>query len=107
MAIVFRHLRKLYPDPITRQHEWRLVKGPGDVIMVFFSLSEGRPMKRANFRGLDQGFAGESQIFGMEICVQADGWAGSGADSQIMHEGGCSLAYPNALLTTKLFIRNT
>jgi type II secretory pathway pseudopilin PulG len=55
------HLRKLYPDPITRQQGWGLVKGPGDVIMGVFSLSDGQTIKRANFHGIDQTFTGKTK----------------------------------------------
>jgi type II secretory pathway pseudopilin PulG len=44
-----RYLRKVYPDPMTGQREWGLVKGPGDGIMGVYSLSRKTPLKRANF----------------------------------------------------------
>jgi type II secretory pathway pseudopilin PulG len=44
-----RHLRRIYPDPVTGKTEWGLVMAPEGGIMGVFSLSEREPMKRANF----------------------------------------------------------
>lgn len=53
---VKRHLRRLYPDPITRGEPWGLMKKQGQIIGVY-STSEKKPIKQAGFKyGLD-GFA--------------------------------------------------
>ena len=52
-----RHLRRLYPDPITRSSEWGIIKAPDGGIMGVYSLSEEAPLKVANFRIRDQDFA--------------------------------------------------
>jgi type II secretory pathway pseudopilin PulG len=52
-----RHLRQRYPDPITGKPEWGLVKAPDGGIMGVYSLSEDKPLKTANFRAIEAGFA--------------------------------------------------
>jgi hypothetical protein len=52
-----RHLRRLYPDPITRSSEWGIIKAPDGGIMGVYSRSEEAPLKVANFRMRDQEFA--------------------------------------------------
>lgn len=45
-----RHLRKLYPDPITGKAEWGLIQGvEGGGISGVYSLSEAMPIKIDNF----------------------------------------------------------
>jgi type II secretory pathway pseudopilin PulG len=54
-----RHLRRLYPDPITGQTEWTLVLTPdGQGIMGVASSSTGTPLKRAGFELIDEAFKG-------------------------------------------------
>jgi type II secretory pathway pseudopilin PulG len=55
---VARHLRRIYPDPMTGSPEWGLVKAPDGGIMGVHSLSQDRPLKRAGFRPLDARFEG-------------------------------------------------
>ena len=52
-----RHLRKLYPDPITGQ-EWVIVKAPDGGILGVHSTSEEPPVKIANHKARDSGFDG-------------------------------------------------
>ena len=52
-----RHLRRLYPDPITGKADWGLVKAPEGGIMGVYSLSDREPQKRANFEAEDANFA--------------------------------------------------
>ena len=51
----FRHLRKIYPDPMTGRTEWGLEIDPDTRrIMGVFSLSTQKPIKVGNFQsGLD------------------------------------------------------
>jgi type II secretory pathway pseudopilin PulG len=45
-----RHLRKLYPDPMTGRKDWGIMEAPeGGGIMGVYSLSEERPIKTGNF----------------------------------------------------------
>jgi type II secretory pathway pseudopilin PulG len=46
---IARHLRRIYPDPVTGRPEWGLVKAPDGGIMGVHSLSPDRPRKRAGF----------------------------------------------------------
>jgi type II secretory pathway pseudopilin PulG len=54
-----RHLRRIYPDPMTRSVEWGVVKGPDGGIAGVYSLSEGEPFRRANFPSAYQAFDGQ------------------------------------------------
>jgi len=50
-----RHLRRIYPDPITGTTDWGLVEMPGNGgIMGVFSKSEEKPIKQGNFIGARQ-----------------------------------------------------
>lgn len=51
-----RHLRRIYPDPVTGSEEWGLVRGPSGELIGVFSRSEDRPLKQANFRKVDSSF---------------------------------------------------
>jgi len=47
------HLRRMWPDPITRSMDWELVRSQGRIIGIH-SRSKAVPLKRANFdRGND------------------------------------------------------
>jgi type II secretory pathway pseudopilin PulG len=58
---VRRHLRRLYPDPITGTSEWMLVKAPDGGIMGVHSRSEKQPLKVANFKLRDRDFEGAAK----------------------------------------------
>jgi type II secretory pathway pseudopilin PulG len=47
--VVKRHLRRVYPDPLTGETEWGLVKQPDDRIVGVHSLSEQVPKKTHGF----------------------------------------------------------
>lgn len=49
LPVVRRHIRKLYPDPMTGTMDWGLVRGPGNGIVGVYSKSEDAPIKQANF----------------------------------------------------------
>ena len=49
-AVVQRHLRKLFIDPMTGQAEWGTVTLPDGQVVGVHSLSAQRPMKTAGFR---------------------------------------------------------
>lgn len=55
---VRRHLRRIYPDPVTGLAEWGLVKAPDGGIMGVHSLSEAAPMKTASFSPAHRQFEG-------------------------------------------------
>ncbi len=52
-----RHLRRLYPDPMTGEPEWALIEAPGGGIMGVHSKSESAPLRTGNFSRADAGFA--------------------------------------------------
>ena len=58
---VRRHLRQLYPDPITGKQEWGLDLAPGGGIMGIHSLSNARPIKVAEFETENQMFEEKSR----------------------------------------------
>ena len=52
-----RHLRRVYPDPITGSTAWGLVEMPGNGgIMGVYSKSEEKPIKQGNFGARQQAF---------------------------------------------------
>ncbi len=51
-----RHLRTLYPDPVTGEKNWQPIISPQGGIMGVASASEQAPRKRAGFSGADQVF---------------------------------------------------
>lgn len=56
-----RHLRRLYPDPITGKEEWGLVKSADGGFAGVYSLSEAAPLKSAGFAVRDASFEGKSK----------------------------------------------
>lgn len=58
---VRRHLRQIYPDPITGKTDWVLVPAPGGGIMGVHSLSDARPIKVSGFEAENQLFEGKSR----------------------------------------------
>lgn len=56
---VRRYLRKLYPDPMTGSVEWGLLRGADKAIVGLYSLSDGEPLKTANFDPEDAELAGK------------------------------------------------
>lgn len=60
-----RHLRQLYPDPMTGKAEWGLVtiKAPdGERIMGVYSLSGATPFKTSGFLDRDRTFEGANHF---------------------------------------------
>lgn len=45
-----RHLRRVYPDPLTRSADWGIVRAPDGGVAGVFSKSEARPIREG---GLD------------------------------------------------------
>jgi type II secretory pathway pseudopilin PulG len=56
-----RHLRKLYPDPITGKDEWGMVKSADGGFAGVHSLSEDPPLKTAGFAVRDASFEGKTK----------------------------------------------
>jgi type II secretory pathway pseudopilin PulG len=58
-AVPMRHLRRLYPDPITGAADWTLIMTPsGTGIMGVASSSQRAPVKRQGFDTFDDAFKG-------------------------------------------------
>jgi len=56
-----RHLRKIYPDPITGTEEWGTVlSADGNSIIGIYSLSPAKPIKLGHFDIRFQGFEGKT-----------------------------------------------
>ena len=53
-----RHLRRLYPDPMTGK-EWDIIKGPGGQIIGVKSSSSKVPFKQDGFSDINQSFRGQ------------------------------------------------
>lgn len=53
-----RHLRELYPDPMTGRSDWQLVSLADGAIIGVTSSSTGRPLKRSNFGPWEAAFEG-------------------------------------------------
>jgi type II secretory pathway pseudopilin PulG len=51
-----RHLRKLYPDPVSGKDEWGLVTAPDGGIAGVYSSSESAPLKSGGFAVRDKDF---------------------------------------------------
>jgi hypothetical protein len=56
-----RHLRRLYPDPITGKDEWGLVKADDGGIAGVYSTSEAAPLKTGGFAVRDAAFEGKTK----------------------------------------------
>ncbi len=54
--VLRRHLRRLYPDPITGQLDWELIRDPDGGIRGLNSTSARAPLKRAHFSADDAEF---------------------------------------------------
>ena len=55
-----RHLRRPYPDPVTGNAEWGVLRD-GDRITGVYSLSEAPPLKLAGFAPAYESFAGQTR----------------------------------------------
>jgi type II secretory pathway pseudopilin PulG len=53
---VRRYLRRLYPDPITGELDWEIIRTPDGGITGVHSISTKSPMKRANFQAREVAF---------------------------------------------------
>lgn len=54
-----RHLRRLYPDPITGE-AWGEIRTEDDRLAGIYSLSEATPVKQAGFSNADEAFTEQS-----------------------------------------------
>lgn len=71
-----RHLRRLYPDPMTGSSDWGLVMSFGEGIAGVYSRSDRTTMKRSNFPPQWQGFEGLRSVSDWQF-VAEDAFADS------------------------------
>lgn len=71
-----RHLRKLYPDPVTGKAEWGLVQAPGGGIMGVYSLAQGTPIKIGLFDSEFADFEGKISYADWQFSYVAPGMVG-------------------------------
>jgi type II secretory pathway pseudopilin PulG len=56
-----RHLRKIFPDPLSGEAVWGLVEVPGGGIMGVYSLATGTPIRVAGFSDEFASFVGKQR----------------------------------------------
>jgi type II secretory pathway pseudopilin PulG len=89
---VRRHLRRIYPDPMTGSPDWGLVRGPGGGIVGVYSRSTARPLKTANFPKGYEAFGSAASYADWRFIAGVEGRlaaAGAGANAP-----GATLAPP-------------
>jgi type II secretory pathway pseudopilin PulG len=59
-GITVRHLREIYPDPLTLATDWEAISLPDGAIIGVASRASGQPMKQANFDAWESEFEGAS-----------------------------------------------
>ncbi len=64
---VHRHLRRLYPDPLTGSTDWGLIRGFENRIVGVYSRSERTPMKTARFPAQWEEFEGADSYEGWQF----------------------------------------
>ena len=70
-----RHLRRLYPDPLTGQADWSLVLTPtGQGIMGVASSSHTAPIKRDGFELIDEAFKDADCYCAWQFIYYANRW---------------------------------
>lgn len=67
-----RHLRRLYPDPMTGSPDWGLLRA-GTRISGIYSLSEKAPIKRDGFAPAYQQFSGLSSLRDWRFAISPTG----------------------------------
>ena len=70
VPMVRRHLRRLYPDPITNSLDWGLVRSVDGGITGVYSRSEREPMKTHGFAPPWTDFAGATRYSGWQFVAE-------------------------------------
>lgn len=69
-----RHLRKIFPDPLTGKREWGLVRAPEGGVMGIYSLAADAPIRVAGFPEQFAAFEGKGRysdwVFGYSPMMQ-------------------------------------
>lgn len=72
LLTVRRHIRRLYPDPITGTTDWGVVRNREGGILGVHSLSQGQPLKQANFPEAIADFGGAEEYRDWKFEFRAD-----------------------------------
>jgi type II secretory pathway pseudopilin PulG len=91
-----RHLRRVYPDPITGNADWGLVRGPGGGIVGVYSRSTTHPLKVSNFPKGYEAFANATSYAEWRFVAGVDGKIGSALSGTNPLGGSGQLAPPAA-----------
>lgn len=70
VPMVRRHLRRLYPDPVTNSLDWGLLRDFDGGITGVYSRSERQPMKTHGFAPPWTDFAGASRYSGWQFVAE-------------------------------------
>jgi type II secretory pathway pseudopilin PulG len=93
-----RHLRRLYPDPMTGQADWNLIlTADGQGIMGVVSNSKAAPIKRAGFALEDEPFKGADCYCQWQFVYYANRYNRPITPNGIVPQGGTSTAAPSTL----------
>ena len=68
--MVRRHLRRLYPDPVTNSLDWGLVRDFDGGSTGVYSRSERQPMKTSGFAPPWTDFAGATRYSGWQFVAE-------------------------------------
>ncbi len=85
---IVRHLRRVYPDPITGKDEWGLVKSADGGFAGVYSLSEDAPLKTSGFGVRDASLEGKTKY---------SEWQFAFAPAQAAAKPGAVAAKPGAV----------
>jgi type II secretory pathway pseudopilin PulG len=95
-AAVERHLRQLYPDPLTGK-EWRIIKDPQLGITGVASTSNDEPFKKDNFPEVIKDFKGKAKYSEWEFVFKKQGTTGAGIRTGTGTGTGTSTPSPQQL----------
>ena len=94
---VRRHLRRVYPDPMTGSADWGLVRGPGGGIVGVYSRSTAQPLKTAGFPKGYEAFATAARYAEWRFIAGTEGRIAA-ATAGTTPPGGATLAPPTLTL---------
>lgn len=88
---VRRHLRRLYPDPMTGKADWELIMAPQGGIAGVKSRSTLPPLKQAGFRPQDAQFEGKASYAEWEFSVDSGNTKNQPPSSSTPNQGKSSV----------------
>jgi type II secretory pathway pseudopilin PulG len=68
-----RHLRRIYPDPMTGKADWALVEAPGGGIAGVHSTSDAKPLKTGGFPPQQAKLEGAERYSGWKFVFEPPG----------------------------------